>query len=109
MASFDDFYALDIRVGEITQVEINEKARNPAYKIWVNFGEELGTKQSSAQLTVFYQPEDLLGRQVLCVVNFEPKRIAGFKSEILILGVYHEDGVVLIQPDQPVKLGDKLG
>lgn len=109
MATFDDFNALDIRVGQIVRVEPNTKARQPSYKIWVDLGEEIGQKQSSAQLRVFYQPEDLLNRQVLCVVNFPPKLIAGFKSEILILGVYHEDGVVLIQPDRPVKLGDKLG
>lgn len=109
MATFDDFLALDIRVGEITRVEINQKARQPAYILWVDLGDEIGIKQSSAQLTVFYQPEDLIGRQVLAVVNFPPKRIAGVKSEILVLGVYHQDGVVLIQPERPVRLGDKLG
>lgn len=109
MATFDDFLALDIRVGEITRVEINQKARQPAYILWVDLGDEIGIKQSSAQLTVFYQPEDLIGRQVLAVVNFPPKRIAGVKSEILVLGVYHQDGVVLIQPERPVRLGDKIG
>lgn len=109
MATFDDFLALDIRVGRIVSAEANPKAKKPAYTITVDLGEELGRRQSSAQLTVFYQPQDLIGRQVLCVVNFPPKRIAGIKSEILILGVYHGDGVVLIEPERPVALGEKLG
>lgn len=109
MATFDDFLALDIRVGEITQAEINPKARQPAYVLTVDLGQDLGLKQSSAQLTALYQPEDLIGRQVLAVINFSPKRIAGIKSEILVLGVYHQDGVVLIEPDRKVALGDKLG
>lgn len=109
MATFDDFLALDIRVGRIVSAEANPKAKKPAYTITVDLGEELGRRQSSAQLTVFYQPHDLIGRQVLCVVNFPPKRVAGIKSEILILGVYHGDGVVLIEPEREVALGDKLG
>ena len=108
MPTFEDFDALDIRVGQITRVEDNPKARNPAYVITVDLGKEIGLKQSSAQFTVFYKPKDLIGRQVLCVTNFPSKRIAGVKSEILILGVYHGDGVVLIEPDRKVALGDRL-
>ena len=109
MATFEDFMKLDIRVGEITRVELFEKARKPAYQLWVDFGAEIGLKKSSAQLTECYKKEDLLGRQVLGVVNFPPRQIADFISEVLVLGVYASQGVVLIQPQQPVKKGDKLG
>lgn len=109
MATFDDFLKLDIRVGEIVKVETFEKARNPAYKVWVDLGDEIGTKKSSAQITECYELSDLVGRQVLCVVNFPPRQIADFMSEVLILGTYSDDGVVLIQPERPVKIGDKLG
>ena len=108
MATFEDFLKLDIRAGEIVWAEEFEKARRPAYKLWVDFGEELGIKKSSAQITELYQREDLIGRQVLGVVNF-PRQIADFMSEVLVLGVYSEKGVVLIQPEQAVKNGDKLG
>lgn len=109
MATFDDFMKIDIRVGEVVRAEVFEKAKKPAYKLWVDFGEEIGTKQSSAQITQLYSPEKLIGRQVLGVVNFPPRKVADFSSEVLVLGVYAEQGVVLIQPDQPVKKGDKLG
>ena len=109
MAEFDDFLKLDIRVGEIVQAEVFEKARKPAYKLWVDFGETLGVKKSSAQITDCYELDDLVGRQVLCVVNFPPRQIADFNSEVLVLGTYSEQGVVLIQPERPVSLGDKLG
>ncbi len=109
MATFDDFMKLDIRVGEVVRAEVFEKAKKPAYKLWVDFGEEIGTKQSSAQITQLYTPEELVGRQVLGVVNFPPRKVADFSSEVLVLGVYAEQGVVLIQPDQAVKKGDKLG
>lgn len=109
MATFDDFMKLDIRVGEIVRAEVFEKAKKPAYKLWVDFGEEIGTKQSSAQITQLYTPEELVGRQVLGVVNFPPRKVADFSSEVLVLGVYAEQGVVLIQPDQAVKKGDMLG
>lgn len=109
MATFEDFMKLDIRVGEIISVEIFEKARKPAYKLWVDFGEEIGIKKSSAQITECYSMDDLVGKQVLGVVNFPPRQIADFMSEVLILGVYAKQGVVLIQPEQTVKNGEKLG
>ncbi len=109
MASFDDFIKLDIRVGTITDAKVFEKARKPAYQLQVDFGDEIGVKRSSAQITNHYQPEELVGKQVLAVVNFPPRQIADFMSEVLVLGTYSEDGVVLITPDKVVKNGDKLG
>ncbi len=109
MITFDDFLKLDIRVGEIVQAEDFEKARKPAYKVWVDFGEEIGIKKSSAQITQCYKKEELIGQQVLGVVNFPPRQIADFMSEVLVLGIYAEQGVVLIKPEQSVKKGDKLG
>ena len=109
MATFDDFMKLDIRVGTITEAKVFEKARKPAYPLKVDFGTELGEKKSSAQITNRYTPEELIGKQVLAVVNFPPRQIADFMSEVLVLGTYSEDGVVLITPDKPVKNGDKLG
>ncbi|MFZ7103780.1 MAG: tRNA-binding protein [Peptococcaceae bacterium] len=109
MATFDDFMKLDIRVGEIIQADVLEKAQKPAYKLWVDFGDEIGIKKSSAQITECYGAEQLVGKQILGVVNFPPRQIADFKSEVLVLGVYAEQGVVLIKPEQPVKKGDKLG
>ncbi len=109
MASFDDFLKLDIRVGTIVSAKNFEKARKPAYQLEVDMGQELGIKRSSAQITDHYRPEELVGKQVLAVVNFPPRQIANFFSEILILGTYSEGGVVLIRPDKPVKNGDKLG
>ena len=109
MATFDDFMKLDIRVGTILSAKVFEKAKKPAYQLEVDFGEELGIKKSSAQITQVYQPEDLVGKQVLSVVNFPPRQIANFMSEILVLGTYSKDGVVLITPDKPVEKGDKLG
>lgn len=109
MATIDDFNKLDIRVGEVVEVSDFPEARKPAYKLWVDFGETIGMKQSSAQITELYAKEDLLGRQVVAVVNFPPLRVAGFKSEILVLGVYSEAGVVLLKPDREVRKGDKIG
>lgn len=109
MPVFEDFMKLDIRVGEITKVEVFQKAKKPAYKLWIDFGDEIGIKKSSAQITECYKREELIGKQVLGVINFPPRQIADFMSEVLVLGVYAKQGVVLIQPEQPVKKGDKLG
>ena len=109
MATFDDFMKLDIRVGTITDAKVFEKAKKPAYQLTVDFGEEIGTKRSSAQITDVYKVEDLVGKQVLGVVNFPPRQIADFMSEVLVLGTYSKQGVVLIKPDEEVQNGDKLG
>lgn len=108
-ATFDDFMKVDIRVGEITRAEPFPEARKPAYKLWVNFGEEIGEKKSSAQITVHYTLEELIGKRVMAVVNFPPRQIGPVKSEILVLGVPDADGaIVLIAPDQNVPLGGRL-
>lgn len=109
MAKFEDFMNLDIRVGTIVQAEEFEKARRPAYKLLIDFGEEIGIKKSSAQITEVYRSEGLIGKQILAVVNFPPKQIADIISEVLVLGIYSERGVVLIVPDENVNNGDKLG
>lgn len=109
MATFDDFMKLDIRVGTITEAKVFEKARKPAYQLMVDLGGEIGLKRSSAQITEHYTPEELVGKQVLAVVNFPPRQIANFFSEVLVLGTYSQGGVVLITPDKPVENGDRLG
>ena len=109
MSTFDDFMKLDIRVGTIIEAKVFEKAKKPAYQLKVDLGEEIGIKKSSAQITEIYKPEDLIGKQVLAVVNFPPRQIAGFMSEILVLGTYSKQGVVLIKPDEQVENGDRLG
>ena len=109
MATFEDFMKLDIRVGTIVDACVFEKARRPAYQLKVDLGGELGIKKSSAQITDHYTPEELIGKQVLAVVNFPPRQIANFMSEVLVLGTYSEGGVVLITPDKPVANSDKLG
>ena len=109
MATFDDFMKLDIRVGTIVEAKVFEKAKKPAYQLAVDFGEEIGMKKSSAQITQQYSADELVGKQVLAVVNFPPRQIANFMSEVLVLGTYSEGGVVLIIPDKEVKNGDKLG
>lgn len=107
--TWPDFEKVDIRVGTVVDALAHEKARNPALKIWIDFG-ALGVRQSSAQITHHYQPEDLIGKQVVGVVNFPPKLIGGFTSECLVLGIYGPDGtVVLIKPDFPMPNGSKIG
>ncbi|MBQ9045296.1 MAG: tRNA-binding protein [Oscillospiraceae bacterium] len=107
--TFDEFLKLDIRVGTITAARVFEKARRPAYQLEVDFGGDIGVKRSSAQITEHYTCEELIGKQVLAVVNFPPRQIANFFSEVLVLGTYSEGGVVLIRPDKPVQNGDVLG
>ena len=109
MATFDDFTKLDIRVGTVLEAEVFEKAKKPAYKLKIDFGKEIGIKKSSAQITERYSTDELIGKQVLAVVNFPPRQIADFMSEVLVLGTYSDGGVVLITPDKPVTNGDKLG
>ena len=107
--SWEDFEKVDVRVGEILQAEPFPEARKPAVKLLVGFGPEIGEKRTSAQLTAHYTPEGLVGRRVVAVVNFPPKRIAGFKSEVLVLGVPDEDGEeVLLVPDHDVPLGGRM-
>ena len=106
--SFDEFLAVDIRLGVITEVEDFPRARNPSYKLTVDFGPEIGVKRSSAQVTT-YTREELVGRQVVAVVNFEPRNIAGFMSEVLVLGVPDADGqVVLLSPTREAVVGERM-
>lgn len=106
---YEAFGIVDMRVGRIVRVEVNEKARQPAYKLWIDCGLELGEKTSSAQLTALYSPEDLTGRLVVCAVNLGVRRIAGFASEVLVMGVPDEEGcVVLLAVERDVPLGGRV-
>ena len=109
MATFDDFLKLDIRVGTIIEASNFENAKRPAYKLKIDFGDDLGIKKSSAQITDKYNLDELIGKKVLAVVNFPPRQIADYMSEVLVLGTYSDGGVVLITPDKETKNGDKLG
>jgi tRNA-binding protein len=109
IASIEDFDRLDIRVGTVADAQPFPEARKPSIRLWVDFGGTIGVKRSSAQITVHYAPDRLIGRQVLAVVNFPPRRIAGFESEVLVLGVPDENGaVVLLKPDLRVPDGGKM-
>lgn len=108
MATIEDFEKIDMRVGRIVEVEEFPEARKPSYKLTIDFG-PLGTRRSSAGLKPYYRPEELVGRQVVCVVNFPPRRVAGFPSEVLVLGAMQQDGrVVLLQPDRESELASPI-
>ena len=104
--SFEDFQKVEIKIGTVLEASLNEKARNPAYVLRIDFGGETGIKTTSAQLTENYQPQDLVGKQISAVMNFPPLRIAGVKSEVLVLaGVCEENGTVLLHPSKRVENG----
>lgn len=106
---YKEFDKIQLIIGTIIRSEIFEKAHKPAYKIWIDLGEEIGIKKSSAQITVHYKPEELIGRQVICVCNFKPRQIADFMSEVLVTGFTAEDGgIILASVDHPVPNGSKL-
>lgn len=108
-ASLDDFLRLDIRVGTVVDARPFPEAKKPAIQLWVDFGAAIGTKQSSAQITAHYSPDRLIGRQVLAVVNFPPRRIGPFESQVLVLGLSDAQGdVVLLRPDFPVPDGHRM-
>ena len=107
--SFDDFLKVDIRAGKVVRAEPYPEARKPAIKMWIDFGPDLGEKKTSAQVTAHYTPEALVGKQVMAVVNFPPRQIGRFMSEVLVLGVSDaEGGIVLLSPDQEVPLGGRM-
>ena len=107
--SFDDFMKVDIRVGRVVKAEPFPEARNPAIKMWVDFGDEIGERKTSAQVTVHYDPDTLVGRQVMAVVNFPPRQIGKFVSEVLVLGFPDDNGdIVLATPDKDVPVGGRM-
>jgi tRNA-binding protein len=107
--SFDDFLKVDIRVGRVTRAEPFPEARKPALKLWIDFGPEIGTRRSSAQVIVHYDPDRLVGRLVMAVVNFPPRQIGPVRSEVLVLGFADAEGaIVLATPDADVPLGARL-
>lgn len=108
MIGIEEFDKVDMRVGTILEVSVNKKSRNQAYILKIDFGENLGIKKSSAQITALYKPEDLIGRQIICCVNLTPMHIGSVKSEVRILGSESEQGVVLLMPSEAVKNGDRI-
>ncbi|MEE4347764.1 MAG: tRNA-binding protein [Paracoccaceae bacterium] len=107
--TFDDFIKVDIRVGRVTRAEPFPEARKPAIKLWIDFGEQIGEKKTSAQITAHYTPEGLVGKQVMAVVNFPARQIGKFMSEVLVLGVSDASGgIVLLSPDLDVPLGERM-
>lgn len=108
MIGIEDFDKVDMRAGTILEAKENKKSRNPAYVITIDFGEEIGIKKSSAQITTLYQTDDLVGMQVICCVNLTPMHIGSVKSEVRILGTESEQGVVLLRPTEKVKNGDRV-
>ncbi len=107
--SFDEFLKVDIRVGEVIRAEPYPEARKPAIKLWVDFGGEIGERKTSAQITAHYDPATLVGKQVMAVVNFPPRQIGKFMSEVLVLGLPDENGeIVLIGPDGAVPIGGRM-
>lgn len=108
MINIEDFDKVEMRAGTVIDVKDNKKTRNPAYVVTIDFGEEIGVKKASAQITTLYKPEDLNGTQVICCVNLTPIHIGSVKSEVRILGTESEQGVVLLRPTEPVQNGDKV-
>ncbi|BCU82152.1 tRNA-binding protein [Polycladomyces abyssicola] len=109
MATYADFERIEMRVGRIVRAEAFPEARKPAYRMWIDFGEPLGIKKSSAQITKLYETETLVGTQVIAVTNIPPRQVANFISEVLVLGVVLDDGkVALIRPDREVPLGKRI-
>ena len=106
----ETFGKIDIRVGEIVRAEPYPEAKKPSIKLWINFGSELGEKKSSAQITKHYNPQTLIGRQIIAVVNFSPRQIGKFVSEVLVLGVPDSggDGIILLEPEMEAVLGGKV-
>ena len=108
MITWDDFEKIDIRAGTIISADEFPKAKKPAYKLQIDFGES-GMKSSSAQITTLYERDELIGKQVIAVINFPPRKIADFSSECLVLGIYSTEGVILLQPERKVPNGCKIG
>ena len=108
MIGIEEFDKVEMRAGTVLEVKDNKKSRNPAYVVTIDFGEEIGIKKSSAQITALYKPEDLIGQQVICCVNLTPIHIGSVKSEVRILGTESAQGVVLLRPTEKVKNGDKV-
>ena len=108
MIGIEEFDKVDMRAGTILAAKANKKSRNPAYVLTIDFGEEIGIKKSSAQITTLYQTDDLVGMQVICCVNLTPMHVGSVKSEVRILGTESEQGVVLLRPTEKVKNGDRV-